>query len=521
MSRTVLAARHNASSMPLRATARSSPRRSRPLTAVVAGALALIPVAGALAMLAPGAAGGVRPAARTMPAPPGALTVSFATTGAGPPVAARFLGLSFEAQGIPDLARFASEGDLPLLLRSLGSSVLRLGGVTADSSVAFADPGAAAPGWARATISTADLQGLARLARESDARVLLTVGLAHDDPQAAAAEAAAAQRALGASLMALEIGNEPDAYGRHGLRPLPWTFAEYAPEIEAYRSAIAAAAPGLALAGPDTTGASFAAWGPPEALTVHPALLTAHRYPLVCSAVPAPSIDGLLSAATRARELAQLRNDAAIARAAHLPLRIDETNSVSCGGRAGVSDTFASALWAVQLITEAMQLGITGVNFHDLPASCTGYSALCASTPAALAAGRLAAAPEWYALLLTRGLAGERPLATAVQPPTASVVAAAFGGRGSARVVLVDSDAGGRARTVRLVVGGAYTRASVVTLTAPSLAATTGVRLGGRGVNAAGELLGPLRRTAVRSAHGAIVLSLAPASAALVTVGRG
>ncbi len=503
--------------MPPGVTTGCSRRPSRAIATAVAAALALVPSAGALAMLPASAAGGGRAPARAAPTPGGALTVSF-TGAAGPPVPARFLGLSFEAQSIPDLARLATEGDLPVLLRSLGSSVLRLGGVTADSEAAFAGPGAAVPAWAQTTISTSDLQGVATLARESDARVLLTLGLAHDDPQAAAAEAAAAQRALGTSLLALEIGNEPDAYGRHGLRPLPWTFAQYAPEIEAYRSAIAAAAPGLALAGPDTTGASFAAWGPPEGRTLHPTLLTAHRYPLVCSAVPAPSIDGLLSAATRARELTQLRSDAAIARAAHIPLRIDETNSVSCGGRAGVSDTFASALWAVQLITEAMQLGITGVNFHDLPASCAGYSALCATDPAALAAGHLVAAPEWYALLLTRGLTGERPLATTLQPSSAAVVAAAFGGRGTARVVLVDSDAGGRARAVRLVVGGAYTRASVVTLTAPSLAATTGVRLGGRAVNAAGELLGPLQRTSVRSAHGSIVLALAPASAAVVTL---
>lgn len=522
-------ARHNAVSMPLGVpTATPSRNRSRPITAaVVAGALALLLFAavaatgGALAKRAGrgarSAAGGVR--GHTAAAPPaGPLTVSFTTAGAGPPVATRFLGLSFEAQSIPDLARFASEGDLPLLLRSLGPSVLRLGGVTADSSVAFADPPGAVPDWAHTTISAADLDGLATLAREGDARLLLTVGLAHDDPQAAASEAAAAQHVLGSSLLALEIGNEPDAYGRHGLRPAPWTFAQYAPEIAAYRSAIAAAAPGLALAGPDTTGASFAVWGPPEARAVRPALLTAHRYPLVCSSVPAPSIDALLSVATRTRELAQLRSDVAIARAGHIPLRIDETNSVSCGGRAGVSDTFASALWAVQLITEAMQLGIAGINFHDLPANCAGYSSLCASDPAALAAGRLVAAPEWYALLLTRGLTGERPLATVVRPAVPDVAAAAFGGRGAARVILVDSDAGGGERAVRLLVGGAYARASVVSLTAPSLSATTGVRLGGRSVNALGELLGPLRHTVARRAHGSITVTLAPASAALVTL---
>ncbi len=494
----------------LSAARAQSARRRRWIAAALTCALLVLP-AGAIATLGHGG--------RSSPA--GALAVSFAAPGAGPPVPARFLGLSFEVQSIPDLARFATEGDLALLLRSLGPSVLRLGGVTADSRTAFADPPGVPPSWASTTFSSADLQGLATLARVGDARVLLTLGLAHDDPQVAALEASAARRALGSSLLAAEIGNEPDAFGRHGLRPLPWTFAQYAPQIAAYRAAIAAAAPGLAIAGPDTTGASFAAWGPGEAHVERPALLTVHRYPLVCSALPAPSIAGLLSAATRDRDLTQLRSDVTIARAAGIPLRVDETNSVSCGGRAGVSDTFAAALWAVQFIAETMQLGIDGVNFHDLPASCAGYSPLCASDPAAFAQGRLTAAPEWYALLLMRNLIGERPLTTVVRPSAPTVLAAAFAGLGVTRLVLVDTDATGTARPVRIAVGAAPATASVLALTAPSLAATGGVRLGGRGVNASGELLGAPVRRVVRSTGGAITIPLAPASAALVTLAPG
>ncbi len=194
---------------------------------------------------------------------------------------------------------------------------------------------------------------------------------------------------------------------------------------------------------------------------------------------------------------------------------------MSCGGRAGVSDTFASALWAVRLIAEAMQLGISGVNFHDLPASCTGYSPLCANGSAALAAGQLTAAPEWYGLLLMRSLVGLRPVATSVSPASPGVTAAAFRGGRVLRLVLVDSDPGGPVRPIRVAVGSSRVTASVLALTAPALAATTGVRLGGGAVNARGELLGPLRRTFVRGAHGTIRVPLAPASAALVTLTGG
>jgi hypothetical protein len=456
--------------------------------------------------------------ARGAPVAPGALRVDVSPSPLGPPVPARFLGLSFEAQALPDLARFSTAGDLPLLLRSLGPSVLRLGGVTADSRVAYTDAAHPPPAWTTTPITAAELRGLARLARGGDDGVLFTLGLVHDDPAAAAREAAAASRALGSSLLALEIGNEPDAYGVHGLRPQPWTAAQYAGEVQGYRAAIAAAAPGLAFAGPDTTGASFSAWGPSFAELTHPALLTAHRYPLVCDG--APTIAALLAPSTRARDVAQLRGDVQVAAGAGIPLRVDEVNSVSCGGRSGVSDTFASALWAVRFITEAMQLGISGVNFHDLPASCAGYSPLCARSADALAAGRLTAAPEWYGLLFTRSLVGDRPLATALTGSSGGVTATAFGGAGEVRVVLVDTDPGGAARPLRIAAGPGWRTATVLDLSAPSLSAAGGVTIGGHGVNADGELLGPLRRDVVHSVHGGFALSLAPAGAALVTLSR-
>ena len=35
-----------------------------------------------------------------------------------------------------------------------------------------------------------------------------------------------------------------------------------------------------------------------------------------------------------------------IAQAGEIPFRLDEANTVSCGGVAGISNTFAWALWA-------------------------------------------------------------------------------------------------------------------------------------------------------------------------------
>src|SRR5205807_8152509 len=49
---------------------------------------------------------------------------------------------------------------------------------------------------------------------------------------------------------------------------------------------------------------------------------------------------------------------------AGLPLRVDEINSVACGGAAGVSNTFASALWALDTMFALVRTGVDGVNVH-------------------------------------------------------------------------------------------------------------------------------------------------------------
>ena len=49
---------------------------------------------------------------------------------------------------------------------------------------------------------------------------------------------------------------------------------------------------------------------------------------------------------------------------AGLPFRLTEVNSVTCGGVPGVSDTFATALWAPDTLFELLRAGVDGVNVH-------------------------------------------------------------------------------------------------------------------------------------------------------------
>lgn len=49
---------------------------------------------------------------------------------------------------------------------------------------------------------------------------------------------------------------------------------------------------------------------------------------------------------------------------AGIPLVMGETNSVSCGGRSGISDTFGAALWAVDYVLLGASLGLQNIFFH-------------------------------------------------------------------------------------------------------------------------------------------------------------
>jgi hypothetical protein len=450
------------------------------------------------------------------------VTVTVDPFAPGPPVPKRFLGLSFEVAALGQLAQYAEHGDLVRLLRSLGPGVLRFGGITADENVAWTDAATPRPAWASSTIGPEQMKALGVLARRSGWQVLLTVGLAHYEPAAAAREVAAAHHALGPYLAAVEIGNEPNAYGSHGFRELPWIAQGYEEEVSSYREAIDALTPGVPIAGPDVSGSGvFPEWGEEEALSQKPALLTGHHYPLGCAQTPAPSIETLLSPATRGREAQSLETYVSVSRQYGIPFRLDESNSVSCGGVAGISDTFASALWATAYITQAMAAGAAGINLQGNPTNCTGYTPLCAPDPAALASGSLRAEPDWYALLLTSSLAGDRPLPTTISAePQPNLVAASFAGPGhSLKVVLADDEEPGASPLALLLnVGAGLSVGQILRLTAPSQSATGGVLLGGRAVAANGSWSTSMPTESASARSGAIALELAPDSAALVTV---
>ncbi len=462
------------------------------------------------------------------------------TVGADAPVEAvpsGFVGLSFEYQAIGSYAGTALQPDMVFeqLIANLAPHqrpVLRIGGDSTDHTwwpiPGVTDPGltyALTPAWAQAT---------ARVADDLDARLILGINLEADSPRIAEVEADELLRYIGpAQIDAFEIGNEPNLYSH-----FPWytlggvavpgrtgsyDLGQYESEVRHIVSVLPA---GMPIAGPATGGTEWVnrlgtlLAGVPQISEV-----TYHRYPTTCWGQPGQStyasITNLLSRRDSDGLAASVHHYAAEAQAQGRPLRIDEVNTVACGGRNGVSNTFASALWALNTLFAFARQGVAGINVHTFP-----------SAPYALFRFKLVdrawtatVEPEYYGLLMFEQAAppGSRLLKVDSTASSAIQVWATRGGAGAPaserRVVLVN-DSQTRRSTVTLRVPGTHS-GTVSRLQAHDAAADSGVTLGGQRFaprTTTGVLSGRLKLTQIRLAGDRYVITLPAASAALLTL---
>jgi hypothetical protein len=255
---------------------------------------------------------------------------------------------------------------------------------------------------------------------------------------------------------AFEIGNEPDllprygAYG-HATKVIGW-FTHYLRDFNYWSRIVRrVAGPGFGIAGPSLGDASmnWVAGGRVRNLTrlldsaAKPRYVTFHRYALLgptpCPNPGCPAIDQLLADSSShglATTLLPL-----IARVPpNRVIRVDEMNSVTGGGRAGVSDTFASALWALDTCFELAQAGVQGVNFHTFP---TAAYALFSGPQGA----NWFVHPEYYGLLTFEHAApaGSQLLSVTPQPASSGgpnvKVWATHATDGKTRLTLINKDA--------------------------------------------------------------------------------
>lgn len=468
---------------------------------------------------------------------PTPLSVQATVTGtaAGAPLPAGFLGFSLEYSAIHAYLGRSPRALNPVfltLVRQLNpgqAPILRIGGDSTDHTW-WPLPGLVEPAGVSYTLTPDWLATVHAAAARLGARLILGVNLAADNPQVAAAEARALVSGVGGQYVAaLEIGNEPDVYTRFAwyrtragqvgfARGRGWNEEAFSAEFDRW----AAALPAVPLAGPADAYATWMAnLGRFLATAPRLGIVTFHRYPLRgCGAEAtgplAPTITHLLDRASSRGLAASVAPFAQVAHADGRPLRVDELNSASCGGRAGVSDTFASALWVLDTLFAMARAGVDGVNLHTLPGAA--YAPFRFGDRHGHWSGTVS--PLYYGMLMfSRAFPPGARLLAAHASRSALRIWATRGAHGTVRTVLINDSATTPLRVRLALPAPTHASLTLETLTAPGLTARAGVRLGGRTFalhTPTGRLASPVL-TGLRLRHGLVSLTVPPASAALLT----
>lgn len=437
---------------------------------------------------------------------------------AGAAVSDEFVGLSYESAQLANPGFFsAANKELIGLVRELAPrGNLRIGGGSSEYTT-YSDEALSAPPpfevfgpdtsktAKQGTVTTAlALKNLRAFLDAVDWSCLYGLNLGQGTVENAVREAAAVHRILGPRLLALQIGNEPDSFRRR-FRPENYGPAEFIAEWRRFHDAIAKAVPGARFAGPDISNklpylTAFAAEG---ARHKDVALLTSHYYAMGPAGNPAATLENLLEPDPKLTTL-KARDLHVIAEArevAGLPYRMSEGNSCWDGGKAGVSDTFASALWCADYMMTCMGRGWVGVNLHG---GGSGFYTPIAGAPSTGFRRR----PEYFGMRFAHRFVGARCVEAVLTGADAKVDAFVFERNGEHELAVVNKTSTGV--TIALPTGLSATRR--MTLRAPAIDAMEGVEL----ANADGNT-----ERAVRvSAYTAVAYALSGAVSGAARKGR-
>lgn len=219
----------------------------------------------------------------------------------------------------------------------------------------------------------------------------------------AADEAAAVSAAMGDRLMAFVVGNEADGFGDDPFfRAKGYDFDQYFAEYETWVKTVRARVPHAPFAGPDTEG-NVDTWVREYARRTKgdAVMLTSHFYAMGPASDPRMTAERLLEKVNPSLEEQIAGVRIASAAAGGTPYRMDEGNSCFGGGRDGVSNAYASALWVADYMLHVACAGFVGVNLHG---GGVGFYTPIESSEKAAAAPR----PMYFGMQFAQQFAGFR-----------------------------------------------------------------------------------------------------------------
>ncbi|MGA9979761.1 MAG: hypothetical protein WBQ08_14150 [Candidatus Sulfotelmatobacter sp.] len=294
-----------------------------------------------------------------------------------------FVGLSYEVQQLADPTFFSAQNSgLIREFKALSSTgVLRLGGNTSEFAYWKPKPDSPEPEHPRVrevvgepkaryyAVTPEAVRKLAEFLQATGWTCVYGIGMGTNTPPRAAQEAVFVAETLRDRLQYFQIGNEADLFDRHLRDPKTWSAKTYLQEWLSLARAIAAGVPAAKFGLPDVAGA--VAWlteiadqwpsiqAPPLVTT-----LTHHYYFGGPATNPEVNIPNLLKPATmqKVQDTANIASTAAGKMGARV--RMTEGNTCYRGGKPGVSDVFAAALWSADYSLLLASNDYSGVNLH-------------------------------------------------------------------------------------------------------------------------------------------------------------
>lgn len=457
----------------------------------------------------------------------------------GNKIAEDFAGLSYESAQLGNPYFFSGENaELIGFLRQLGKSgVLRIGGNTSEycywtpdsgknadtpnieslpadktNPIAFGlaigpDKGLKAP--AAVKITPLAVRNLREFIDETGWELIYGLNMGTGTPEAAADEAAYVINTIGEKLIAFQLCNEPDLFFKNKIRKADYNFDQFAGEWQRFYEAIRARVPTAPFAGPDT--AYNNEWLVPFAkrFKEEAVFLSQHYYAEGPPTDPSMTIERLLKPNPRLE--AEFDGMKKTVQESGLPFRLAETNSCYQGGKQGVSDTFASALWSADLMYQLASEGGMGINFHG-----GGYGWY---TPiAGTREDGFLARPIYYGMLLFAQAGPGQLVESRFESLDRTPLLTAYSMRndgGDLNVAVFNKNLD---RAVRLTIdpGERSKSAIALRLHAPRVDDTTDTTFGGAVVGAGGSW-SPAREEKLAIENGSGIVELPAASGALIT----
>jgi len=445
-----------------------------------------------------------------------------------------FLGFSMNVEEMEDFTNPPEDNAFTSIINNVlntngnGPFVLRLGGTYVDSSYWAGDESLVLPMYQAnpafsVFLNQAWMDSLANVVQQTGSKVILNVNAEAHSPQMASDFILDAEQTLPAgSLIAVAIGNEPDDYNNPIIpvaRNAAWarglTPSTFASIFGTYARALHKTVGDIPLAGPESTGGE-SNWT--STLLQHDAgqvgLVTSHVYPLNACATPGsstyPAVVKYLQSSLVEGTTASLQSLMQLADNLHLPYRLTELGSGTCGGLSGVNNTFATSLWIVNQLFSFMSAGLDGVNVHlraDTPNTAIEQNPDLTSG--------LQAEPLLYGLAAFADALEPNDVLTKVTgqiQPNVSVWAV-YGSEGW-HLVLVNGSSSSQLVDLSVPATG--------TMTLKALSASSPwssqVTFAGQTITPAGTWSGALDTTEVQPSNGVYQVVLAPASATVADV---